>query len=111
VRRGGNSLNGEREKTGFPIVVCQTCQMMSHFFGGNKYFKFLLQLNNLLLLLHLAEQGKKTTTKAHDQRRLLGTRIANPIQFQSALGMRPGALSLLPLPASLWLTRRSSWSS
>jgi hypothetical protein len=74
-------------------------------------------MNNLLLLLllHLAEEGKTktttTTTKAHDQRRLLGTRKANPIQFQSALGMRPGALSLLPLPASLWLTRRSSWSS
>jgi hypothetical protein len=69
---------------------------------------------DLQLLLHLAEEGKKTTTtttKAHDQRRLLGTRKANAIQFQSALGMRPGALSLLPLLASLWLTRRSSWSS
>jgi len=51
----------------------------------------------------LAEEGTTTTTtttKAHDQRRLLGTRKAKPIQFQSALGMRPGALSLLPLPAS-----------
>jgi hypothetical protein len=43
----------------------------------------------------LAEEGKKkktttTTTKkkkAHDQRRLLGTRKANPIQFQSTLGI------------------------
>jgi hypothetical protein len=37
-----NSLNCEREKTGIPIVVCQTCLKWAIFLGGNKYIKFLL---------------------------------------------------------------------